>query len=287
LVEKKETAVLLDPILRAQIAAWVAEDVGRGDRTTQAVIPAGAVGRARIEAREAAVVAGLDAAVACFDAAGGGVDLEVVAGDGSRVEASATIARLDGSLRSILTGERTALNLLARISGVATLTARYVAAVADRPVRIVDTRKTTPGLRALQKYAVRVGGGSNHRYGLDDGILLKDNHIAAVGSITEAVRRARAEVPHGLRIEVEVTTLEELDEATSAGADAVLLDNLSVATTAQAVARAGGKVVLESSGGITLHNVAAYAAAGVDLISIGALTHGAPSIDLALEMEKS
>jgi nicotinate-nucleotide pyrophosphorylase (carboxylating) len=279
---------LRDPMdLRAQVSAWLAEDVGRGDRTTQAVIPAGAMGRARIEAREAAVVAGLDAAVACFEAAGGGVDVVVVAGDGSSVEAGAAIARLDGSLRSILTGERTALNLLARLSGVATLTARYVAAVADRPVRIVDTRKTSPGMRALQKYAVRVGGGSNHRHGLDDGVLLKDNHIAAVGSITEAVRRARAEVPHGLRIEVEVMTLEELDEATSAGADAVLLDNMSVAMTAQAVARAGGKVVLESSGGITLENVADYAAVGVDLISIGALTHSAPSIDLALEMEKN
>jgi nicotinate-nucleotide pyrophosphorylase (carboxylating) len=268
-----------------QIEAWIAEDVGRGDRTTEAVVPAEAVGRARIEAREAALVAGLDIAIGCFDAAGGGVEAEVQAPDGSSVSEGDVVALLDGSLRSILTGERTALNLLARLSGVATLTSRFVAAVSGAPVRIVDTRKTTPGLRALEKYAVRVGGGSNHRHGLDDGVLIKDNHIAAAGSIVEAVRRARAGVPHGLIVEVEVTTLEELDEAMSAGVDAVLLDNMSPEQAAESVARAGGKVILESSGGITLDNVKEYAAAGVDLISIGALTHSAPSIDFALEME--
>jgi nicotinate-nucleotide pyrophosphorylase (carboxylating) len=274
------------PNVAEAISAWVAEDVGRGDRTTDAVVPVGAGGRARIEAREEAVVAGLDLVSLCFDAAGGGVDMEVLSQDGRHVHAGEAVARLTGSLRSILTGERTALNLLARLSGVATLTARYVDAVRATPVHIVDTRKTTPGMRALEKYAVRVGGGSNHRHGLDDGILIKDNHIVAAGSIAEAVRRAHSRVPHGLRIEVEVTTLEELDEAVSAGADSVLLDNMTPEQTVAAVGRAGGKVLLESSGGITLDNVADYAAAGVDLISIGALTHSAPSVDLALEMEK-
>jgi nicotinate-nucleotide pyrophosphorylase (carboxylating) len=269
-----------------QIKAWIAEDVGRGDRTTEAVIPPEAVGRARIEAREPALVAGLDIALGCFHAAGGGVEAKDLAPDGTSVSQGDVVARLEGSLRSILTGERTALNLLARLSGVATLTSRFVAAVSGAPVRIVDTRKTTPGLRALEKYAVRVGGGSNHRHGLDDGVLIKDNHIVAAGSLVEAVRRARAGVPHGLKVEVEVTSLEELDEAVSAGADAVLLDNMSPEQTVESVARAGGKVILESSGGITLDNVKEYAAAGVDLISIGVLTHSAQSIDFALEMEK-
>ena len=269
-----------------QIKAWIAEDVGRGDRTTEAVIPPEAVGRARIEAREPALVAGLDIALGCFHAAGGGVEAKDLAPDGTSVSQGDVVARLEGSLRSILTGERTALNLLARLSGVATLTSRFVAAVSGAPVRIVDTRKTTPGLRALEKYAVRVGGGSNHRHGLDDGVLIKDNHIVAAGSLVEAVRRARAGVPPGLKVEVEVTSLEELDEAVSAGADAVLLDNMSPEQTVESVARAGGKVILESSGGITLDNVKEYAAAGVDLISIGVLTHSAQSIDFALEMEK-
>jgi nicotinate-nucleotide pyrophosphorylase (carboxylating) len=269
-----------------QIKAWIAEDVGRGDRTTEAVIPPEAVGRARIEAREPALVAGLDIALGCFHAAGGGVEAKDLAPDGTSVSQGDVVARLEGSLRSILTGERTALNLLARLSGVATLTSRFVAVVSGAPVRIVDTRKTTPGLRALEKYAVRVGGGSNHRHGLDDGVLIKDNHIVAAGSLVEAVRRARAGVPHGLKVEVEVTSLEELDEAVSAGADAVLLDNMSPEQTVESVARAGGKVILESSGGITLDNVKEYAAAGVDLISIGVLTHSAQSIDFALEMEK-
>jgi nicotinate-nucleotide pyrophosphorylase (carboxylating) len=275
------------PNVRETVFAWVAEDVGRGDRTTHAVVDADAVGLARIEAREEAVVAGLGVAALCFEAAGGGVEVEVVTEEGSRVGAGDTIAHLSGLLRSILTGERTALNLLARLSGVATITDRFVDRVRSTPARIVDTRKTTPGMRALEKYAVRVGGGSNHRHGLDDGILIKDNHIVAAGSIGDAVRRARSRVPHGLLVEVEVTTFEELDEAVAAGADAVLLDNMTPKQTAGAVARAGGKALLESSGGITLDNVAEYASAGVDLISIGALTHSAPSIDLALELEKN
>lgn len=266
-------------------AAFVAEDVGRGDRTTEAVVPAGATGRARIEAREQAVIAGLDVAHGCFDAAGGGIDWDPAISDGERATAGQALVRIQGPIRTILTGERTALNLLARLSGVASLTARFVAAVAGTPARIVDTRKTTPGLRVLEKYAVRTGGGSNHRFGLDDGILIKDNHIVAAGGITEAVGRARAAGPHGLLIEVEVADVDGVDEAVAAGAHAILLDNMSPDAVAEAVTRAGGKVILEASGGITLDNVRDYAASGVDLISVGALTHSVRAIDLSLEVE--
>jgi nicotinate-nucleotide pyrophosphorylase (carboxylating) len=266
-------------------AEFVAEDLGRGDRTTEAVVPPDAVGVARIEAREPAVIAGLEAARACFAAAGGNIDWHAELIDGSAADAGAVVVRLEGSLRTILTGERTALNLLARLSGVATLTARFVDAAGETTARIVDTRKTTPGLRVLEKYAVRVGGGRNHRFGLDDGILIKDNHITAAGGIAEAVRRARSSAPHGLTIEVEVTDFDELDDALSAGADAVLLDNMSVEMVGEAVTRAGGKAVLEVSGGVNLESVAAYAATGVDLISVGALTHSARAIDLSLEVE--
>lgn len=272
-------------ILERLGAEFVAEDLGRGDRTTEAVVPPDAVGAARIEAREPAVVAGLEAARACFAAVGGNIDWHAELIDGSHADAGAIVVLLEGSLRTILTGERTALNLLARLSGVATLTARFVDAAGETTARIVDTRKTTPGLRVLEKYAVRVGGGRNHRFGLDDGILIKDNHITAAGGIAEAVRRARSGAPHGLTIEVEVTDFDELDDALSAGADAVLLDNMSVEMVGEAVTRAGGKVLLEVSGGVNLGNVAAYAATGVDLISVGALTHSARAIDLSLEVE--
>jgi nicotinate-nucleotide pyrophosphorylase (carboxylating) len=185
----------------------------------------------------------------------------------------------------LLTGERTALNLLARLSAVATLTARFVVAIQGTDARIIDTRKTTPGMRILEKAAVRTGGGGNHRFGLDDGILIKDNHVRAAGSVSEAVKRARNSAPHGLVVEVEVTTLEELDEALAAGAPAVLLDNMDPDTARRAVERAGDSAVLEASGGIDLNNVRAYAEAGVDLISIGALTHSAGSVDVSMEVE--
>jgi len=266
-------------------AAWLAEDVGRGDRTTKAVVAEGALGRAHIEARSTTVVAGLDAARACFAHGDGAVEWLSLHEDGDFVDFGTTLVRLSGSLRTILTGERTALNILGRLSGIATVTRRYAEAIAGTPAQLVDTRKTTPGLRLFEKYAVRVGGGRNHRFGLDDGVLIKDNHIAAAGGVSEAVRRARDGVPHGLRVEVEVTDLSELDEALSAGADAVLLDNMTPDEVAGAVARAGGKAVLEASGGITLENIRAYAETGVDLISVGALTHSAPSADLSLEVE--
>jgi nicotinate-nucleotide pyrophosphorylase (carboxylating) len=277
----------LDPSrIRPSVRAWLDEDVGRGDVTTTAVVPADAHAGARLEAREGFTLAGLGVAALCFELAGEGtVEWEPGFEDGSAVPEGATIARVSGSLRTILTGERTALNVLARLSGIATLTSRYARAVAGTGARIVDTRKTTPGLRVLEKYAVRVGGGSNHRFGLDDGILIKDNHIAAAGGIGPAVRKARANAHHGLRVEVEVEDLAGLDEAISAGADTVLLDNMTVPEVTEAVEKAAGRVVLEVSGGMSLDNVAAYAAAGVDLISVGRLTHSVSSVDVALEVD--
>ena len=270
--------------LEALVERFLEEDIGRGDRTTEAIVSEEMVGRARIEAREPAVIAGLDVAKVCFTHLGE-VSWKPEVADGDRVEAGDVLVRIEGPLHVILTGERTALNLLQRLSGIATLTRRYLDAVAGTPVQVVDTRKTTPGLRILEKYAVRVGGGSNHRAGLDDGILIKDNHIAASGSVTEAVTRALEDRPHGLKVEVEVQDLEQLDEALAAGAEAILLDNMPVEMVRDAVTRAGGKALLEASGGITLETVADYAATGVDLISVGALTHSVRAIDLSLEVE--
>lgn len=270
--------------LATLVEAFLAEDVGRGDRTTEAVVPYNATGRARIESRVDAVIAGLDVARACFTALGR-VEWAPQVGDGDAVKPGAVLVRIGGPLRVLLTAERTALNLLQRMSGIATQTRRYADAIAGTPARLVDTRKTTPGLRTLEKYAVRVGGGANHRAGLDDGILIKDNHIAAAGGVTEAVARAKLAAHHGLRIEVEVQDLAGLDDAIAAGADAVLLDNMDPALVREAVDRAGGKALLEASGGITLDNIAEFARTGVDLISVGALTHSVPSVDLSLEVE--
>jgi nicotinate-nucleotide pyrophosphorylase (carboxylating) len=217
----------------------------------------------------------------------GMLEFKEVVGDGGRVEAGEVLARIEGPLAPILTAERTALNLLARLCGVATITSRYVDAIVGTKAQIVDTRKTTPGMRSLQKYAVTVGGGSNHRFGLDDGILIKDNHLVAAGGVTEALKRARSGAPHGLRIEVEVVTLEELKEALDEGAEAILLDNMSPETVVEAVRINEGRALLEVSGGINLDTVRSYAMTGVDLISVGALTHSAPSIDLALEFLES
>lgn len=268
-----------------EIRRFLAEDVGRGDVTTRLTVPEDARGTARIEAREACVVAGIDVARWCFEELGADVEWRPEVSDGDELPGPTVLARLTTDLHSVLTAERTALNLLGRMSAVATVARRYAGRLTGTPARIVDTRKTTPGLRMFEKYAVRVGGASNHRFGLDDGILIKDNHLVAAGGVTEAVTRARSAAPHGLNVEVEVTDLAELDEALAAGADAVLLDNMDLETTIEAVRRAGGKVVLESSGGMTLDNVRAYAEAGVDLISVGALTHSVRTIDVALEVE--
>jgi nicotinate-nucleotide pyrophosphorylase (carboxylating) len=276
--------------LRELVGAWLAEDIGRGDVTTTSVVPSDVEGRARIEAREPCVVAGVTAAALCFELTSSRfervLEFKEVVGDGDRAAAGDVIARIEGPLAPILTAERTALNLLARLCGVATMTRTYVDAVDGTGARIVDTRKTTPGLRSLQKHAVVVGGGSNHRFGLDDGILIKDNHLAAAGGVSEALRRARANAPHGLRIEVEVTTLQELEESLEEGAEAILLDNMTPDRVSEAVRIGAGRALLEVSGGINLDTVRSYAMTGVDLISVGALTHSAPSIDLALELEE-
>lgn len=268
------------------VAHWLDEDIGRGDRTTEATVSPEQQGRARIEARQAAVIAGLSVAKACFRQVGGDeVKWLPELSDGDHVQPGRVLARIEGSLAAILTAERTALNILQRLSAVATLTSRYVETVTGTNARIVDTRKTTPGLRILEKYAVVVGGGHNHRSGLDDGILVKDNHIMAAGSVAEATRRAKAAAPHGLTVEVEVQDLDGLDAAIAEGADVVLLDNMTPSEVKAAVQRAAGRVLLEASGGVNLDTVKEYAATGVDLISVGALTHSAPSIDLALEVE--
>ncbi|MDQ3915903.1 MAG: carboxylating nicotinate-nucleotide diphosphorylase [Actinomycetota bacterium] len=273
-------------LIRPYVERWLAEDVGRGDITTAAVIPQKAYAVARLEAREVFVLAGLGVAGLCFEVAGGGaLEWDPKHDDGDVVPEGAVLARVEGHLRSILTAERTALNILARLSGIASLTAEYAESVHGSGARVVDTRKTTPGLRVLEKYAVRAGGGSNHRFGLDDGILIKDNHIAAAGGIGPAVRCARMNAHHGLRVEVEVEDLAGLDEAIEAGADMVLLDNMTVSEVAAAVSRAEGRVVLEVSGGVDLDNVGDYARAGADLISVGALTHSARSVDVALEVD--
>lgn len=262
------------------------EDLGRGgDRTTDALVPAEARARGRVVARRGGRVAGLEVALHAFRMLDPGVRLRVLAPDGSDVEPGQALAAVEGSARALLTGERVCLNLLGRLCGIATATRAMVRAVGAHRARVVDTRKTTPGLRALEKYAVGCGGGANHRFGLDDAILIKDNHLVVAGGVAEAVARVRREVGHMVKVELEVDTLEQLREGLDLGVDAFLLDNMDPATLRQAVALAGGRALLEASGGITLATVAEVAATGVDLISVGALTHSAPSLDVALDLE--
>ena len=264
------------------------EDVGSGDVTTLATVPAGTHARATLVAKAPGVISGVDVAGAVFHRVNPAVAYLPRLGDAARVEPGQAIAQVEGLAHSLLTAERVALNLLQRLSGVATLTARYVEAVAGTKAKLVDTRKTTPGLRALEKAAVRHGGGYNHRFGLGDGVLIKDNHLAALGApgpgrVRRAVELARARAPHTLRIEVEVTSLPEVEEAVTAGADVILLDNMDVAAMRQAVELVAGRAILEASGGMTLEKVRAVAETGVDLISVGALTHSAPALDISLE----
>ncbi|NOX44170.1 MAG: carboxylating nicotinate-nucleotide diphosphorylase [Caldiserica bacterium] len=259
------------------------EDIGPGDVTTDATIPPEARGRGAIVAKAHGIICGLPVAAAVFRAVDGGISLSPRARDGEPVQPGDVVAEVEGPLRGILTAERTALNFLARLSGIATLTSRFVEAAAPYRAVILDTRKTTPGWRYLEKYAVRCGGGRNHRMGLYDMVLIKDNHIAACGSIAEAVRRVRA-AGVTLPVEVEVRNLEELREALELGVDRILLDNFRVEEIAEAVRIAAGRVPLEASGGVRLENVAEIAATGVDYISVGALTHSAPALDLSLEL---
>ncbi len=274
--------LVLEPIVRAALL----EDLGRaGDVTSAAVVPEHTQARVRMVARQPGVLAGLDAARLTFRLVDSGLRIAVAKQDGDALYAGDVIAHIQGNARALMTGERVALNFLGHLSGIATLTSQFAVAIAHTKARICCTRKTLPGLRILQKYAVRVGGGVNHRFGLDDGILIKDNHISASGGMGQAIARARASAGHMLKIEVEAETLAELDEALAAGVDAVLLDNMDAPTLKTAMARIAGRAIAEASGGVTLENVVGIAEAGVDLISIGALTHSAPNLDIALDFD--
>jgi len=276
--------LLLGPdTLERIVSAALAEDVGDGDVTTDATVDPDALGSAELLLRESGVVCGLAAAEAVFRALDPDVLFEPLLAEGAVVDGPTAAARVTGAERAILTGERTALNFLGRLSGIATLTRRYVDAVTGTGVAILDTRKTTPGLRLLEKHAVACGGGRNHRFGLDNGVLVKDNHLRAAGSIRAAVESLRATTD--LPIEVECDTLEQVSDALGAGADAILLDNMTLDGLREAVVLAGGRARLEASGGVTLENVRAIAETGVAEISVGALTHSARSLDVSLELE--
>lgn len=270
---------------REVVAQALAEDIGPGDITTETTVPASLRARGAFLAKGAGVLSGLDVAAECFRQLDPACDFQARLAEGDEFAPGTTLAVVTGSARALLTAERTALNFLQRLCGTATLTRTYVDRVAGTKARIVDTRKTTPGLRQLQKTAVRAGGGHNHRFALYDGVLLKDNHLALAGGVAAAVAAARAGAPHTLRVEVEVTTLRQLEEAIAAGADVALLDNMDLATLRQAVQLAAGRILLEASGGVNLDTVSAIAATGVDLISVGALTHSAPAVDISLEIE--
>ena len=275
---------LPEAVVEKAVAESLAEDLGLGgDITTEATIPAGTHASAIIAARKAGTIAGVQLAKAAFKTLDPFVAFEAVVGDGGKVEAGAVIARVSGDARALLTAERTALNFLGHMSGIATLTARYVEAVAGTNARVIDTRKTTPGLRALEKFAVRCGGGVNHRFGLFDAVLIKDNHIEAAGGIGPALERARRHSGHMVKVEIEVTSLDELDDALKLAPDAVLLDNMPPDLLRAAVAEVAGRVITEASGGVTLETVRAIAETGVDLISVGALTHSAPVLDIGLD----
>ena len=271
--------ILIEPVVRAALA----EDLGRaGDITSAATIDADARLTATFASRKAGAIAGLACARIAVLTLDPDATFEMVAADGEQRQAG-PLATFSANARALLSAERVALNLLGRLCGVATLTRAYVDAVAGTGGVITDTRKTTPGLRALEKYAVRCGGGVNHRFGLDDAILIKDNHVAAAGGVAEAIRRAKAAAGHLVKIECEVDSLAELDEALAEAPDVVMLDNFSLADLRAAVARAKGRVVLEASGGVTLQSVRAIAETGVDVISVGALTHSAPALDIGLD----
>ena len=262
----------------------LAEDLGTGDLTPRAVVPAGAQARARIEQRAPGVVAGLEVAQAVFERVDGSLDFRACAAEGEW-RPPGVVAEISGAAASILAGERVALNFLGRLSGIATLTARYVRAVEGTGARILDTRKTTPGLRELEKAAVRAGGGVSHRSGLYDAILVKENHAALAGGVGEATRRALADAPQGVIVEVECATLEEVEAAVAAGVPRILLDNMAPPQLRKAVEIAAGRAELEASGGITLDTVRAVAETGVDYISVGALTHSAPALDVSLLLD--
>ena len=279
-----ENGSLPEILIERAVREALAEDLGTaGDVTTDATVPAGVISRATFGARKAGVIAGIDVARVAFAALDRSVAFDALVADGDAVAAGTVVARVEGSARSLLMSERVALNYLCHMSGIATLTRRYVDAIAGTKAHIVDTRKTTPGLRAFEKFAVRCGGGQNHRHGLYDAILIKDNHIVAAGGISPAIEAARARAGHMVKIEVEVGSLDELREALQHKIDVVMLDNMEPDLLREAVTLVAGRAVTEASGGVNLETVRAIAETGVDLISVGALTHSAPILDLGLD----
>lgn len=274
--------VMIEPLVRMALL----EDLGRaGDLTTDAIVPVGHQVTTLLVARQDGVVAGLDLARLAFQLIDPAIEMRIERNDGAAVAPGDVIATLSGPARGILTAERVALNLLCRLSGIATATASVVTAIRDYQTKVVCTRKTTPGLRAIEKYAVRIGGGSNHRFGLDDAVLIKDNHVAIAGGVSEAIRRAKSGVGHLVKIELEVDTLDQLREALDQGVDAVLLDNMGPAMLAKAIAMVAGRAVTEASGRITPATAPQVAATGVDLISIGWLTHSVTVLDIGLDFK--
>jgi nicotinate-nucleotide pyrophosphorylase (carboxylating) len=273
--------------VRQLIQAAIEEDLGRGDVTTEATIAEHVISRARLITQQEIVLAGMDVFAEVYAALDSAVHIKPSYHDGDLLSAGAVIAGLEGRARSLLAGERVALNFLQRLSGIATLTRQYVEAVRGYNVEIIDTRKTTPGWRLLEKYAVRIGGGKNHRHDLGDGVLIKDNHIVAAGGIKQAVDLARRHSHHLLKIEVEVETLEQIEEALQAGAEVIMLDNMSPTMIAEGVKIIGKRAVVEASGGVSLESITAVARTGVDLISVGKLTHSAPATDIHVEFDLS
>ncbi|GED15383.1 nicotinate-nucleotide pyrophosphorylase [Aneurinibacillus migulanus] len=277
-----------EQLLNRQIETWLQEDIGFGDVTSLSTVPENLEGIGILYAKQSGVIAGLTVAERVFSF----VDAELVfspkVAEGAFVEKGAVIAQVEGRVQSVLGGERLALNLLQRLSGIATMTSKYVEKVrkVSEKVRIVDTRKTTPGLRMLEKYAVTVGGGHNHRLGLFDAVMIKDNHIKAAGGIHEAVSHARAAIPHTMRVEVEVETLAQLEEAIAAKPDIIMLDNMDTKTMTEAVCRVDGRMIVEASGGVSLDTVEEIAATGVDVISVGSLTHSVTALDISLDLNE-
>jgi nicotinate-nucleotide pyrophosphorylase (carboxylating) len=272
------------PAIHDLIEMALREDIVTGDITSESTIPDDALARAVIKSKDVGIIAGLDVAGEVFRAVDPSVDFNKLISDGSEITKGQEIAIAKGKARSLLTAERTVLNFLQRLSGVATTTSKYVKAVSDYNAKIIDTRKTTPGWRALEKYAVRVGGGHNHRFGLYDAVLIKDNHISVAGSITKAVTKARERIPHTMKIEVETENLDQVLEAIAVKADIIMLDNMSLEMMSEAVKLIAGKALVEASGGIRLDSIAAVAATGVDLISVGAITNAAMPLDINMDI---
>jgi nicotinate-nucleotide pyrophosphorylase (carboxylating) len=276
---------MLEQEMEALVLRALAEDVGPGDVTTQATVPAESCGRAHFQAKDTGVIAGLSALRHVYAALDPAVTVRQLVEDGASVTPGTYVALVEGPSQALLTGERVTLNVVQYLSGIATRTARFVELIRGTDAQIIDTRKTLPGFRALAKYAVRMGGGHNHRFGLYDGVLIKDNHLQAAGGIRPAVERARQHAHHLLRVEVEVETLEQVDEALLAGADLLLLDNMDLATLREAVVRCQSRAITEASGGVNETTVRAIAETGVNLISVGALTHSVTALDISLDWE--